>query len=62
MNINIDNRTTKILRTLLKRKIRELDKQFEKSGRECNTDDSKILLGKHALAEELIHEIQGEPA
>ena len=49
------------MRTLLKRKLRELDKQFDKSGRECITDDSKILLGKHALAEELIHEIQEVP-
>ena len=48
-----------ILRARLEKKLRELDKQLEDCGKEFNTDDFKVLLGKHALAEELIHELQG---
>ena len=54
----MDNKAMKLLRSLLEKKLRELDKQLENSGTEFNTDDFKILLGKHALAEELIHEVQ----
>ena len=49
----------KLLRSLLEKKLQELDKQLENSGKEFYPDDFKILLGKHALAEELIHEVQG---
>jgi len=59
MNINTDNKAMEILRARLEKKLRELDKQLEDSGKEFNTDDFKVLLGKHALAEELIHELQG---
>jgi hypothetical protein len=58
MSINTDNKAMKLLRSLLEKKLQELDKQLENSGTEFNTDDFKILLGKHALAEELIHEVQ----
>ena len=58
MSFNMDNKATKLLRSLLEKKLQELDKQLENSGTEFNTDDFKILLGKHALAEELIHEVQ----
>ena len=54
----MDNKAMKLLRSLLEKKLLELDKQLENSGTEFNTDDFKILLGKHALAEELIHEVQ----
>ncbi len=58
MSINTDNKAMKLLRSLLEKKLQELDKQLENSGTEFNTDDFKILLGKHTLAEELIHEVQ----
>lgn len=48
----------KLLRSLLEKKLQELDKQLENSGKEFYPDDFKVLLGKLALAEELIHEIQ----
>ena len=59
MSINTDNKAMKLLRSLLEKKLQELDKQLENSEKEFYTDDFKILLGKHALAEELIHEVQG---
>ena len=49
----------KLLRLLLEKKLRELDKQLENSGKEFNTDDFKILIGKQAHAEDLMYEIQG---
>ena len=48
----------KLVYSLLKKQLQELDKQLDNSDPEFNTDDFKILLGKHALAEELIHKIQ----
>ena len=48
-----------LLCALLKKKLKALDAQLEKSFKSPNSDDFKILLGKHALAEELIHEHQG---
>lgn len=48
-----------LLRARLGKKLRDLDRQLEDSGKDFNTDDFKVLLGKHALAEELIHELQG---
>lgn len=58
MSINTDNKAMKLLRSLLEKKLQELDKQLENSGKEFYPDDFKVLLGKLALAEELIHEIQ----
>ena len=43
----------KLVHSLLKKQLQELDKQLENSAKEFNTDDFKILLGKHALAKEL---------
>ncbi len=52
----------KLIHSLLEKQLRELDKQLENSDTEFNTDDFKILLGKHALAEELIHKIRSTPS
>ena len=58
MNVNTDNKAMEFFRVRLEKKLRDLDKQLEGSGKVFNTDDFKVLLGKHALAEELIHELQ----
>lgn len=58
MSFSTDNKAMKLVYSLLKKQLQELDKQLENSDPEFNTDDFKILLGKHALAEELIHKIQ----
>ena len=47
---------------LLKKKLKDLDKQLENTHQACNEDDFKILMGKQALAEDLIYEIQGAVA
>ena len=47
---------------LLKKKLKELDKQLENTNQACNEDDFKILIGKQAFAEDLIYEIQGAVA
>ena len=62
MSINTDNKAMKLIHSLLEKQLQELDKQLENSDTEFNTDDFKILLGKHALAEELIHKIQSTPS
>ena len=56
---NIQDRSMDPLLNLLQVKLKELDKQLENTNHACNGDDFKILLGKHAFAEELIHEYQG---
>ena len=58
MSINTDNKAMKLLRSFLEKKLPEVDKLLETSGNEFYPDDFKVLLGKLALAEELIHEIQ----
>ena len=47
---------------LLKEKLKELDQQLENTNQVCNEDDFKILIGKQALAEDLMHELQGAAA
>ena len=59
---NMINRTRDPLLMLLKKKLKELDKQLENTNQACNEDDFKILIGKQALAEDLIYEIQGAGA
>ena len=44
---------------LLKEKLRDLEKQFKNTNQVCNEDDSKILIGNQARAEDLMHELQG---
>ena len=58
MSFSTDNKAMKLIHSLLEKQLQELNKQLENSDTEFNTDDFKILLGKHALAEELIHKIQ----
>ena len=53
MSFSTDNKAMKLVYSLLKKQLQELDKQLENSDPEFNTDDFKILLGKHALAKEL---------
>tara|TARA_B100000959_G_C14960173_1_gene615464 strand:- start:285 stop:473 length:189 start_codon:yes stop_codon:yes gene_type:complete len=62
MSFSTDNKAMKLIHSLLEKQLQELDKQLENSDTEFNTDDFKILLGKHALAEELIHKIQSTPS
>ena len=59
---NMINRTRDPFLMLLKEKLKELDKQLENTNQACNEDDFKILIGKQAFAEDLIHEIQGAVA
>ena len=62
MSFSTDSKAMKLIHSLLEKQLRELDKQLENSDTEFNTDDFKILLGKHALAEELIHKIRSTPS
>ena len=59
---NMINRTRDPFLMLLKKKLKELDKQLENTNQACNEDDFKILIGKQALAEDLIYEVQGAGA
>ena len=59
---NMINRTRDPFLMLLKEKLKELDKQLENTNQACNEDDFKILIGKQALAEDLIYEIQSAVA
>ena len=62
MSFSTDNKAMKFINSLLEKQLQELDEQLENSDTEFNADDFKILLGKHALAEELIHKIQSAPS
>lgn len=56
---NEQDKSMAFLLMLLKEKLKELDQQLENTNQVCNEDDFKILIGKQALAEDLMHELQG---
>ena len=59
---NKQDTSVNLLLKILEEKLKELDYQMDNTDQASNEDDFKILIGKQAFAEDLMHKLQSVAA